>query len=155
MGVNVIRVQEYDFDAGAELTRLTGGRIDVGGIAVFLGLVRGAVDSMPLLAITLEHYPGMTERRLTEAETEARRRWPLQGVLIIHRVGRLQPGERIVLVATAAGHRAAALESCQFLIDYLKTDAPFWKLEETGCSATWVEARVADTIAAARWDSEA
>lgn len=151
----MIRVQECDFDVGAELARLTAGRIDVGGVAIFLGLVRGEVDSIPLLAMTLEHYSGMTERQLTEVETRARRRWPLRDVLIIHRVGRLQPGEHIVLVATLANHRAAALESCQFLIDWLKTSAPFWKLEETARSTIWVKAHVTDAIAAARWGGAA
>lgn len=153
--VKMIRVQEHDFDVGTELARLTAGRTDVGGVATFLGLVRGEVDGVSLLAMTLEHYPGMTERQLAAIEAEARRRWPLQNILIIHRVGRLRPGEHIVLVATAASHRTTALESCQFLIDWLKTGAPFWKLEETACGTSWVEARVADAIAAASWDGEA
>ena len=104
-------------------------------------------------AMTLEHYPGMTEKKLAEIEAEAQRRWPLQATLIIHRYGRLEPGERIVLVATASPHRQAALESCAFLIDWLKTKAPFWKLEETAAGPQWVEARDSDDDAAERWSS--
>jgi molybdopterin synthase catalytic subunit len=147
----MIRVQREDFDIGAELARLTSGRSDVGGLASFVGLVRDQANGQSLTAMTLEHYPGMTEKRLAEIEAEATRRWVLAGSLIIHRYGRLLPGERIVLVATAAAHRAAALESCQFLIDWLKTQAPFWKLEETSAGSSWVAARDADDEAAARW----
>ncbi|KAF0137778.1 MAG: molybdopterin synthase catalytic subunit [Rhodospirillaceae bacterium] len=150
----MIRVQAHDFDVGAELAYLAAGRTEVGGLATFLGLVRGESDGVPLRTLTLEHYPGMVERRLTEIEREARRRWPLHDVLIIHRIGRLQPGERIVLVATAASHRTAALEACQFLIDWLKTCAPFWKLEETTRGTAWVDERATDRIAAARWEEE-
>ena len=147
----MIRVQREDFDIGAELARLTAGRSDVGGLASFVGLVRDQANGAALTAMTLEHYPGMTEKRLAEIEAEATRRWVLVDSLIIHRYGRLLPGERIVLVATAASHRAAALESCQFLIDWLKTQAPFWKLEETTSGSNWVAAREADDQAAARW----
>jgi molybdopterin synthase catalytic subunit len=147
----MIRVQREDFDIGAELTRLTSGRNDVGGLASFVGLVRDQANGQSLTAMTLEHYPEMTEKRLAEIEAEAARRWVLAGSLIVHRYGRLLPGERIVLVATAAAHRAAALESCQFLIDWLKTQAPFWKLEETASGSNWVAAREADDQAAARW----
>jgi molybdopterin synthase catalytic subunit len=147
----MIRVQREDFDIGTELARLTAGRSDVGGVASFVGLVRDQANGQALTTMTLEHYPGMTEKRLAEIEAEAARRWVLVGSLIIHRYGRLLPGERIVLVATAASHRAAALESCQFLIDWLKTQAPFWKLEETSAGAQWVAARAADDEAAARW----
>lgn len=145
----MIRVQEEDFDVGAEFARLTDGRTDVGGVASFVGIVRGAAGTVN--AMTLEHYPGMTERELEKIEAEARRRWPLQDVLVVHRYGRLEPGERIVLVLTASEHRGAALESCQFLIDWLKTKAPFWKLEEGESSETWVEARQSDDDAAKRW----
>ena len=148
----MIRVQENDFDPGAEIARLTAGRTDVGGVATFLGLVRGESNGLPLLAMTLEHYPGMTERRLAEIEQQARHRWLLCDVLILHRVGRLRPGEHIVLVATLASHRLAAFDACQFLIDWLKTRAPFWKLEETARGTAWVEARTTDTVAAARWE---
>ena len=152
----MIRVQEADFDIGAELAQLTDGRRDIGGVACFVGLVRNMLrkpeaGEESITAMTLEHYPGMTEKRLAEIEAEARARWPLEGSLIIHRVGRLLPGERIVLVATASSHRQAALESCQFLIDWLKTRAPFWKLEETSSGAHWVAARESDDQAAERW----
>ena len=147
----MIRVQAEDFDVGAELARLTDGRTDIGGLASFVGIVRARSDAGDLQAMTLEHYPGMTEKRLTEIEAEAQGRWPLSGSLIIHRYGRLLPGARIVLVATASSHRQAALESCQFLIDWLKTKAPFWKLEETAQGSHWVKARETDDHAAERW----
>jgi len=147
----VIRVQREDFDVGAELARMTADRTDVGGLASFVGLVRETNEGERLVAMTLEHYPAMTEKRLAEIEAEACKRWPLQASLIIHRYGRLTPGERIVLVATASSHRQAALESCQFLIDWLKTQAPFWKLEETMAGDRWVAARQSDDLAAQRW----
>ena len=147
----MIRVQREDFDVGAELGRLTEGRTDIGGLASFVGLVRGTNEGDHLVAMTLEHYPAMTEKRLAEIEVEAMKRWPLQASLVIHRYGRLTPGERIVLVATASSHRQAALESCQFLIDWLKTEAPFWKLEETTAGDRWVAARESDDLAAQRW----
>ncbi len=147
----MIRVQAEDFDVGAELARLTAGRTDIGGVASFVGVVRANSAAGALQAMTLEHYPGMTEKRLAEIEAEALKRWPLTGSVIIHRYGRLLPGDRIVLVATASSHRQAALESCQFLIDWLKTKAPFWKLEETAQGSHWVEAREADDHAAERW----
>ena len=147
----MIHVQREDFDAGAELARMTAGRADIGGLASFIGIVREKTDAGALSAMTLEHYPGMTEKRLAEIEAEAARRWPLAASLIIHRYGRLLPGERIVLVATASSHRQAALESCQFLIDWLKTKAPFWKLEETAAGSQWVAAQETDDRAAERW----
>jgi molybdopterin synthase catalytic subunit len=148
----MIRVQEGDFDVGAELARLAPGDRTVGGIACFVGLVRDIADGARVAAMTLEHYPGMTEKMLAAIEAEARQRWPLIDCLIIHRYGRLEPGERIVLVATASAHRKAALESCEFLIDWLKTKAPFWKLEEAPSGeARWVEARESDDRAAERW----
>ena len=146
----MIRVQEQPFDAGAEVAALTAGRTDIGAVASFIGLVRDLADA-PITAMTLEHYPGMTERKLAEIEAEANARWPLQASLIVHRYGRMLPGEPIVLVATASAHRAAALEACAFLIDWLKTEAPFWKLEETSEADRWVEARTTDDDAAARW----
>ena len=149
-----IRVQHEDFDLGAELAALTHGKSGIGGLASFVGLVRDVAGSEQIKAMTLEHYPGMTERQLAEIEAEARRRWPLDAVLIIHRVGRLLPGEQIVLVATASAHRQAAFESCQFLIDWLKTKAPFWKLEETPEGARWVDAQASDDAAARRWVAE-
>ena len=149
-----IRVQLEDFDVGAELSGLTDGNHGVGGLCSFVGLVRDMAGSEPISAMTLEHYPGMTEKQLAEVEAEARSRWELSGVTIIHRYGRLEPGEQIVLVLTASPHRKAALESCAFLIDWLKTRAPFWKLEETPEGSRWVEARSSDDEAAARWDSD-
>jgi molybdopterin synthase catalytic subunit len=147
----MIRVQEAPFDVGAELAALSAGRTDIGAVASFVGLVRDVAGDQAIGAMTLEHYPGMTEKKLAEIEAEAATRWPLQASLIVHRYGRMLPGEPIVLVATAAQHRAAALEACAFLIDWLKTKAPFWKLEETGAASRWVEARDADDRAAARW----
>jgi molybdopterin synthase catalytic subunit len=147
----MVRVQEAPFDVGAELAALTAGRTDIGGVASFTGLVRDMADGQAITAMTLEHYPGMTERKLAEIEAEARSRWALQASLIVHRYGRMLPGESIVLVATAAPHRAAALEACAFLIDWLKTNAPFWKLEETAAASRWVAARASDDQAAARW----
>jgi molybdopterin synthase catalytic subunit len=148
----VIRVQEEPFDVGAELARFGQGRTDIGGIATFVGLVRDEHGGERVDAMTLEHYPGMTERQLALIEAEARARWPLLDSLVIHRVGRMLPGEPIVLVATASAHRAAALDACAFLIDWLKTRAPFWKLEETPEGERWVEARESDDAAAARWE---
>jgi len=147
----MIRVQEAAFDVGAELAALTRGRTDIGGLASFVGLVRDLAGDRAITAMTLEHYPGMTEKKLAEIEAEANRRWALQASLIVHRYGRMLPGEPIVLVATAAPHRAAALEACAFLIDWLKTQAPFWKLEESADASHWVEARADDDQAAARW----
>jgi molybdopterin synthase catalytic subunit len=149
----MIKVQQEDFDVGAELAALTAGRTDVGGVASFIGLVRDMAGGAEVGAMTLEHYSGMTEKKLAEIEAEAQRRWPLQATLIIHRYGRLEPGERIVLVATASPHRQAALESCAFLIDWLKTKAPFWKLEETAAGPQWVAARDSDDDAAERWST--
>ena len=149
-----VRVQREDFDPGAELERLTAGNKRIGGVVSFVGLVRDIAGYARIGAMTLEHYPGMTEKKLAEIEAEARRRWPLEASLIIHRYGRLEPGERIVLVATASPHREAAFESCHFLIDWLKTKAPFWKLEETERGAEWVKARDDDDEAARRWVAE-
>jgi molybdopterin synthase catalytic subunit len=147
----MIRVQQEDFDIGAELARLSDGDHAVGGIASFIGLVRDMTPDGAIGSMTLEHYPGMTEKQLTAIEAEAHRRWPLQASLIIHRYGRLTPGDRIVLVATASAHRQAALESCAFLIDWLKTKAPFWKMEDGPAGAHWVEAKTSDDVAADRW----
>lgn len=147
----MIRVQREDFDAGAEIAALSEGDTAIGGVAAFIGLVRDIAGGEAVSAMTLEHYPGMTEKQLARVEAEARARWPLEASLVIHRYGRLAPGDRIVLVVTASAHRAAALESCQFLIDWLKTRAPFWKREETPDGARWVAARASDDIAAGRW----
>ena len=147
----MIRVQALPFDPGQELGRFAAGRTDIGAIASFTGFVRDTHQGERILAMTLEHYPGMTERELERIEAEARSRWPLDDCLVIHRYGRMLPGEPIVLVATASAHRAAALDSCAFLMDWLKTKAPFWKLEETPSGEHWVDARESDDIAAARW----
>ncbi|WP_424813303.1 molybdenum cofactor biosynthesis protein MoaE [Roseococcus sp. YIM B11640] len=142
-------VQEAVFDLAAESAALSSGRVDVGALASFVGLCR-ADDG--LSAMVLEHYPAMTERALARIAAEAEARWPLTGCTVIHRVGRILPGEPIVLVLTASAHRAAALEACAFLIDWLKTKAPFWKREEFGEGrARWVEARAEDDQAAGRW----
>ncbi|MBF0333277.1 MAG: molybdenum cofactor biosynthesis protein MoaE [Alphaproteobacteria bacterium] len=145
----MIRVQAEDFDPGAELARFRQTTTDVGAVATFLGLVRGDGG---LIAMTLDHYPGMTERQLEAIETEARRRWPLADALVIHRHGRLLPGDNIVFVATASTHRQAAFEACEFLMDWLKTKAPFWKFEEHAQGGAWVEAKSTDDAAAARWE---
>ena len=147
----MIKVQEGDFDVGAELSEFTRGNHNIGGIASFVGVVRDIGVKGGASTMTLEHYPGMTERKLSEIESEALGRWPLDAVLIIHRYGRLKPGDQIVLVMTASAHRTAALEGCQFLIDWLKTEAPFWKFEETANGGNWVDARSSDELASARW----
>ena len=150
----MIRVQCEDFDVGAEMAALTRGSTAAGGVAAFVGLVREGEGDGRITAMTLEHYPGMTERALEAIEAEARRRWPLAASLVIHRYGRLEPGQRIVLVATASAHRAAAFAACEFLVDWLKTKAPFWKLEETASGARWVAAQDSDEDAAKRWVAE-
>jgi molybdopterin synthase catalytic subunit len=147
----MIRVQREDFDVGIELDRLAKGDHGVGGVASFIGVVRAKGGPGGVSALILEHYPGMTEKKLAEIEAEANRRWPLSALLIIHRYGRLEPGDRIVLVATASPHREAALAACHFLIDWLKTDAPFWKSEETPAGERWVAARAEDDEATRRW----
>lgn len=147
-----VRVQAEAFDPGAELAALTAGRGDVGGIGCFLGHVRAGTGAVPVVALELEAYPGMTERAMRAIAAEAERRWSLLGCTVVHRVGRLGPGEPIVLVGAAAAHRQAALEATAFLIDWLKTRAPFWKKEWlSDGSSRWVEAREADADAAARW----
>ncbi len=147
----MIRVQAEDFDLAAELATLTTGRTDIGAVVTFTGLVRDFAGDDKIGAMTLEHYPGMTERALAEVEAEAKRRWRLDASLIVHRFGRLEPGDRIVGVITAAAHRQAAFEAAEFLVDWLKTKAPFWKLESTPEGERWVEARGSDDDAAARW----
>jgi molybdopterin synthase catalytic subunit len=145
----MIRVQQEDFDIGAEIAALKAGRPDIGAVVAFLGTVRdqdGAVDEL-----SLEHYPGMTERELERIETEARARWPLQAALIVHRVGTLRPSDNIVLVLTASTHREAAFAAAEFLMDYLKTRAPFWKRESGPGGSRWVEANAKDDAASARW----
>ena len=151
-----VSVQEADFDAGAEIATLTAGRDDVGAVASFVGLVRAdkSADAAAVQAMTLEHYPGMTEKALEAIVTEARGRWDIFGVRVIHRVGRLLPGDRIVLVAVASAHRGEAFAACEFIMDYLKTRAPFWKKEETAGGGRWVDARESDDHAAGRWEEE-
>jgi molybdopterin synthase catalytic subunit len=146
-----IRVQREDFEIGAELAALTDGRTDIGAVTSFVGLVRDMAGTDKIGAMTLEHYPGMTEKELARVEAEANARWPLSASLIVHRYGRLEPGDRIVLCAAASPHREAAFEACHFLIDWLKTRAPFWKLEDTEAGPKWVAATDSDDKAAARW----
>lgn len=146
-----VKVQREDFDVAAEFAAMTRGRTSIGGVTLFVGLVRDIAGGEAVSAMTLEHYPGMTERELEAIEAEALTRWPLDDVLIVHRYGRLEPGDQIVLVATASAHRQAAFESCHFLIDWLKSKAPFWKLEATPDGERWVEAKETDDAAAARW----
>ena len=146
-----VRVQEADFDLGAEIAALRAGRPSIGAVASFIGTVRDINDGSGVSEMELEHYPGMTEKRLAEIDVEAQRRWPLAATIIIHRYGTLAPGDRIVLVGTASNHREAALESCAFLIDWLKTEAPFWKLEEGPAGTKWVEARASDDARKAAW----
>jgi molybdopterin synthase catalytic subunit len=143
-----IHIQVEDFDVSDEVDALTAGELHIGAVATFTGYVRGDDG---LIALTLEHYPGMTEHEIARITKEAASRWNLTGVTIIHRVGRLEVGERIVLVVVASSHRTAAFEACAFLMDYLKTRAPFWKQEERGGTANWVEAKASDDAAAERW----
>src|SRR5262249_32856339 len=144
-----VRIQAEDFDVAAEIAALSRGRTDVGAVASFTGVCRGG----DIVAMTLEHYPGMAEAEIARHVDEARKRWPLLGVTVIHRHGRLVPGDNIVLVATASSHREAAFAAAEFLMDYLKTQAPFWKKEERAGGADWVEARGSDDAAAARWST--
>ncbi|UPJ51188.1 molybdenum cofactor biosynthesis protein MoaE [Bradyrhizobium sp. 200] len=146
-----IRIQEADFDVAQEIAALTKGRTDIGAVVTFSGICRGSENGEPIAALTLEHYPGMAEAEIARHADEALARWPLQGLTIIHRFGRIAPGENIVLVVTASPHRRAAFEAAEFLMDYLKTNAPFWKREESQKGTNWVEARDHDDAAAARW----
>ena len=147
-----VRVQREDFDVGAEVRRLTAGRTDIGAIVTFTGTVRSDNDGSRIAGMTLEHYPGMTEAEMARVESEAGQRWPLQASLIVHRVGTLKPGDNIVLVVTASAHRHAAFAAAEFLMDYLKSRAPFWKKEEgPDGTGTWVDARVSDDAALEKW----
>ena len=148
----MIKVQRENFDVGAELATLYADRQNVGAVASFMGLVRDVAGPGELSAMTLEHYPGMTEKQLQQLEADALHRWPLDRVLIIHRYGRLLPGDQIVLCVRTSAHREAAFAACTFLMDWLKTKAPFWKLEEVGGKTAWVEAKDADDEAAAKWN---
>jgi molybdopterin synthase catalytic subunit len=149
--VITVRLQREPFDAAAEAARLTRGRTDVGALVQFTGICRGAEEGEPITALTLEHYPGMAEAEIERHVDEALARWPLMGVTVIHRFGRLPPGEPIVLVIATSSHRAAAFAAAEFLMDYLKTRAPFWKQVETANAASWVDAKAADDAAAERW----
>ena len=146
-----IRLQREAFDVAAETEALTRDRADIGAVVTFTGLCRGDEDGAPIAALTLEHYPGMAEAEIARHVEEAAERWPLLGVTVIHRYGRIVPGEAIVLVATASRHRAAAFAAAEFLMDYLKGHAPFWKEVESAKGKTWVEAKETDKAAAERW----
>ncbi len=148
----MIRVQSEDFDAGAEIAASRERAGDAGGLCSFIGVVREGAGPEAIVAMTIEHYPGMTEKELARIEAEALQRWPLEDVVIIHRIGRLVPGDQIVLVLCVSAHRKAAIEATEFLIDWLKTKAPFWKSEEAAGETRWVAARASDDEAAAKWD---
>ena len=150
----MIRVQQEDFDVAAEMAALSHGKTGIGGMVAFVGLVRDLGGDRQMSALTLEHYPGMTERQLEKIDAQAHQRWPLSASLIVHRFGRLAPGEQIVLVLTASAHRDAAFDANRFLIDWLKTKAPFWKSEVTATGSDWVKAQGGDEAAAARWDKQ-
>ncbi|MBK1617898.1 molybdopterin synthase catalytic subunit MoaE [Lamprobacter modestohalophilus] len=151
MSSTQIRIQATPFDPFAEQDELRRGQPQVGALVAFVGLMRDLNEGADIRAMTLEHYPGMTERALAAIADEARRRWPLEGIRILHRVGRLEPEDPIVLVAVTSRHRGDAFRACELIIDYLKTDAPFWKKEHTERGARWVEARDSDGSAKARW----
>jgi molybdopterin synthase catalytic subunit len=146
-----VRIQTEDFDAGAEIARLRRTHHGVGAVAAFVGVVRDVNEGDPVAAMTLEHYPGMTEKSIEEIVGQARNRWEIIDVTVIHRVGRLEPSDQIVLVVVAGAHRGEAFAACEFVMDYLKTRAPFWKREETPGGARWVDARATDDAAADRW----
>jgi molybdopterin synthase catalytic subunit len=148
-----IRLQREAFDVGAEVAKLTGGRTDIGAVVTFTGLCRADENGEPIAALTLEHYPDMAEAEIARHVEEANARWSLMGVTVIHRHGRIVPGEGIVLVATVSSHREAAFAAASFLMDYLKTRAPFWKQVEKTSGATWVDAKATDDAAAQRWSA--
>jgi len=146
-----VRLQREPFDAGDEAAGLTRGRTDIGAVVTFTGICRGEEAGAPLIAMTLEHYPGMAEAEVTRHVEAAEKRWPLLGVSVIHRFGRLTPGDEIVLVVTAAAHRQDAFAAAEFLMDYLKTRAPFWKQVESARGTVWVDAKHGDDVLADRW----
>ena len=148
-----VRVQTEDFDAGRELAALRGGNRSVGAVAAFIGTVRDVNANASVANMTLEHYPGMTEKALVAIIDDAKARWDIADAIVIHRVGTLKPADQIVLVGVASAHRGDAFAACEFIIDYLKTRAPFWKKEDTPEGARWVEARASDNEAAARWQT--
>jgi molybdopterin synthase catalytic subunit len=149
--VPIVRVQAADFDAGRELESLTRGRTDVGAVASFVGLVRSGNDGSEVRGMTLEHYPGMTEKSIEEIIGQAKGHWNVIDALVVHRVGLLRPTDQIVLVVVASAHRGDAFAACEFIMDYLKTRAPFWKREDTQEGSRWVDARESDDSAAERW----
>ncbi len=146
-----VRLQREDFDAAREAAAMSRGRTDIGAVVTFTGLCRGSESGEPIAALTLEHYPGMAEAEIVRHVEEAKSRWPLIGVTVVHRYGRIAPGENIVLVVTASSHREAAFAAAEFLMDYLKTRAPFWKQVEAAGEKTWIAAKDADAAAAERW----
>ena len=146
-----VRIQEQDFDVSSELATLRAGDTRVGAVATFTGLVRDLNDAAQVSTLTLEHYPGMTEKALAQIVDDAKQRWDIYDALVIHRVGPLKPGDQIVFVAVTSAHRGESFAACQFIMDYLKTRAPFWKKEQTPEGERWVEARASDDDAAARW----
>jgi molybdopterin synthase catalytic subunit len=150
---STVRIQREAFDLAAETAKLTRGRTDVGAVVTFTGICRGDERGEPIAALTLEHYPGMAEAEIKRHVAEARERWPLIGVTVIHRFGRIVPGEDIMMVATTSSHREAAFAAAEFLMDYLKTRAPFWKQVEKASGVTWVEAKSTDDAAAERWSA--
>ncbi|RYE95831.1 MAG: molybdopterin synthase catalytic subunit MoaE [Oxalobacteraceae bacterium] len=152
--VTEVRVQAEDFDLGVEVARLRAGDPRIGAVVSFVGTVRDMNDGDQVAELELEHYPGMTERSLEDIVEQARTRWPLYGALVVHRIGPMKPQEQIVLVATSAAHRGEAFAACEFIMDYLKTDAPFWKKEQTPNGARWVDARSSDDTAKAKWAAE-
>lgn len=149
-----VRVQVEDFDVAAELKALRVDRADVGAVVNFIGLVRDINDGDTIQTLTLEHYPGMTERALEKIANEAQSRWDIQDSLVIHRVGTLKPQDQIVLVAVTSAHRGEAFKACEFMMDFLKTEAPFWKKEATSKGERWVDAKLSDDDAQARWKTE-
>ena len=148
---SMIRIQEADFDVSTEITALRKGDLLVGAVVTFVGTVRDINEGSQIKGMTLEHYPGMTEKALDEIITQAKTRWEIRNTLVIHRVGSLLPEDQIDLVAVTSAHRGEAFAACEFIMDYLKTAAPFWKKEETSEGARWVDARVTDAAAMARW----
>lgn len=149
-----VRIQQQDFDAGAEITALRLARPDIGAVAAFVGQVRDLNEGTDVFAMTLEHYPGMTEKALEAIVSQAKARWNIYDALVIHRIGELKPLDQIVLVVTTGAHRGEAFAACEFIMDYLKTEAPFWKKERTGSGERWVDARASDDQSRQRWEAE-
>jgi molybdopterin synthase catalytic subunit len=148
-----VKVQAEDFDVGREIAAITRGNLGIGAVASFVGTVRGSNDGSGVTAMTLEYYPGMTERSLEDIVAQAKGRWDIIDAVVVHRYGRLEPGEQIVLVVVAGEHRGETFAACEFIMDFLKTEAPFWKKEESPQGSRWVEVREADDCAARRWKS--